>query len=96
MKKPVLSLDEHKEIAESMTKIRSKLMSVFRKMQPLAVTGKVSKSCRRALTKLEELRSDLDSAFHMIICDDVFKEMGHIYYPQKGNKPTLEKQGAAW
>jgi len=83
MKKPVLSLEEHKEIAASMANIRSELMWIFKKMQPIAVTGKVSKTCHKTLNQIDELRHQLDNAFHAIISDEMFENLGHIYYPHK-------------
>jgi hypothetical protein len=82
--KPVLSLEDHKEISASMQKIRSELLSIFKKMQPIAVTGKVSKTCHKSLKQLEELRSHLDNAFHDLISNDMFEKIRHIYYPIKG------------
>ncbi len=84
MTKPILSLEDHKEISASILKIRSELMYVFKKMQPIAVTGKVSKNCHKLLKQLEELRNQLDTAFHNLITADMFKTIGHIYYPHEG------------
>lgn len=83
MKKPVLTLEEHKEIAASMACIRNELLWIFKKMQPIAVTGKVSKTCHKTLKQIDELRCQLDNAFHAIISDEAFKDLGHIYYPHK-------------
>lgn len=88
MTKPILSLEDHKEICVSIQKIRSEFAFIFGKIQPIAVTSSASKTYFKSLKQLEELRHKLDVVFHKLIDDEMFKAIGHIYYPNEAESTT--------
>ena len=82
MKQP-LNLDNHLELSEKISNIRSSLIEIRRSLQNKSGTSPEIKKIAAIENHIDGLRNELDNKYHRIIDDSIFKDLGHIYYGGK-------------